>query len=512
MKTFKNTILSLLLTMAFASCSDWLTILPQNRQPSDSYWASQENVDAVVNAGYYYLRDIVIDKLIPYGELRGGSIYSINSNSLQNFQIKPTDDLSDWGDFYQIINVANDVLANAHKAQANDRTYETEEMNAHLCEAYFLRAISYFYIVRNWREAPLITVPFEDDSHSYEIPKSAEKEILDQIKSDITNALATGAAKENFETTWETKGRATKWALYALMADVCLWAGEESDYETAIQYCDYLLKATSAKAPALLSTPTHSSWFSMFNPGNSNESIFELQWNYQESQTNTLPVLFDNTASGHSFQLSKELLAEFNAEYSYTEENKLEAVRTMNGGYFVGNLLAWQTETSGYVWKYCGSKTLTDKRTATYYDPNFIIYRMAEVYLMKAEALVFRAQEGDWEEAVKLINDIRKRSNLEDVAFTSDLNEQDILEQILYERRIELVGEGKCWYDELRFGRRDNNKYKDIFLVNKVTTYNQQASESWLTSVLSNDDALFLPICDSELKSNKKLVQNPYYN
>lgn len=510
MKKIKHTLLILLALNLFSSCTDWLQLLPQNQQVSDGYWTTQEEVDAVLNAGYLYLRNTVEPQLIPLGELRGGNIYSIRTNKLQNFQVKPTDkDICDWGPFYQIINVANVVLSNAAKAQKKDDTYEVEEMNAHYCEAYFLRALSYFYLVRNWREVPLITVAFEDDSHSYQIPKASEAEIVAQIKEDIKAALATGATKESFNTTWETKGRATKWAFYALMADVCLWS---EDYETALQYSDYLLNSTSPKAPKFLSTPSHNKWFSMFNPGNSNESIFEIQWNYQEGQRNNLPVLFDNTATGRLYQLSLTLLQEFNSEYSYTIENNLEAVRSMYGGYFTDIPASYEVATSGYVWKYSGSKTLTDKRTQTYYDPNFIIYRVAEVYLMKAEALILRGNSiEDWTAAVELINVIRRRSNLEEREFTEDLKEKDLLEWVLYERRLELVGEGKCWYDELRFGRRGNNKYKSLFLIDYVTTYNKQAGESWLTSVLNIDDALFLPISISELETNKKLVQNPYY-
>ena len=510
MKTIKYTILSLLFITNITSCNDWLEIYPQNEQLSDTYWASQEDVEAVLSSGYYYMREMVADKLIPLGELRGGSVFSIVSNKLQNFQVKETDeDICNWGSFYQIINVSNVVLANASKARDNDDTYELEEMNAHYCEAYFLRALSYFYLVRNWRDVPLITVPFEDDSNPYHIAKSSEGEIIKQIKDDILAAIATGATKEYYETTWETKGFATKWAFYALMADVCLWS---EDYETAIEYCDFLLKSNSTKAPVLLSTPTHAKWFSMFNPGNSNESIFEIQWNYEESQTNSLPTLFDNSATGRRYQISEQLLLEFNAEYSYTIESELEAVRTMYGGYYTDDPAAYDVATKGYVWKYCGSKTLSDKRTRTYYDPNFIIYRMAEVYLMKAEALILASENKEnWEMAVSLINDIRRRSNLEEKEYTDDLNEKELLEMVLYERRIEFVGEGKCWYDLLRFGRRDNYKYKTIFLIDNVLTYNKQAGESWINSVLINNDAHFLPISESELESNKLLVQNPYY-
>lgn len=511
MKKIKHILVLVMGLSVFSACSDWLQLLPQNQQVSDTYWTSQEDVEAVLNAGYLYLRGMVQDQLIPLGELRGGSLFSIKTNKLQSFQVKPTDEaICDWGSFYQIINVANVVLANASKSQRNDGTYEKEEMNAHYCEAYFLRALCYFYLVRNWREVPLLTVPFEDDSHTYEVAKASEADIVHQIKADIKAALATGASKESYTTTWETKGRATKWAFYALMADVCLWS---EDYDGAIQYCDFLLESPSSKAPKFLSTPSHNKWFSMFNPGNSNESIFEIQWNYQEGQTNSLPVLFDNVNASRLYQISSQLLLEFNAEYSYTRENLTEAVRTMNGGYYTDVAAdAYEAATKGFVWKYCGSKTLSDKRTQTYYDPNFILYRVAEVYLMKAEALILRSESAeDWEAAIELINIIRRRSNLEEREYSEDLKEKDLLEMVLYERRLELVGEGKCWYDELRFGRRNNNKYKSTFLIDYVTTYNRQASESWLTSVLNDDDALFLPIAESELASNKKLVQNPYY-
>lgn len=510
MKSIKYSILATLLAVAFSSCNGWLEVTPQDKQTSDAYWTSQEDVDAVLTSGYLYLRNITVSNLIPLGELRGGSIYSITSNKLQSFQVKPTDEtICNWGSFYQIINIANVVLADAKKAQQKDDTYEDEELKAHYSEAYFLRALSYFYLVRNWRNVPLITTAFEDDSHSYHIAQSSDTIVIQQIKADILAALATGAAKETYSTTWETKGRATKWALYALMADVCLWSEE---YAEAEKYCNFLLNPSSGNAPALMTTPTHAKWFSMFNPGNSNESIFELQWEYQENQTNTLPVLFDNLNTNKKFQLSYQLLMEFNSEYAYTVEEQLEAVRTMFGGYYTDDALTWESATKGYVWKYCGSQTLSDKRTATYYDPNFILYRMAEIYLMKAEALVLKSEsKADWQTAVDLINDIRRRSNLEERQFTDDLKEEDMLRMILYERRMELVGEGKCWYDLLRFGRRNHNKYKTTFLVNNVALYNKQAGESWLISVLSNDDALFLPVSESELKANNLLVQNPYY-
>lgn len=402
--------------LSTTACKDWLEIYPENSQPSVTFWQTKADVDAVLNAGYYYLRDMVEPYLIPWGELRAGCVYASKGSKLQEFQVKPTDEsLCSWGALYEIINVANAVIKRAPDAQKVDDTYQMSEMLSHQSEAYFLRALCYFYLVRNWREAPLITEPYEDDSYATKVPKASEAEIIAQIREDIRTALATGAAKESFDTTWETKGRATKWALYALGADVCLWA---EDYEAAITYCDGILESTSPYAPAFLSTATHSSWFSMFNPGNSNESIFELQWNYEEEQTNNLPKIFDDVNTDGNYCISLALTQAFNSEYTSTLFELKEAVRTMYGGYYVpGDPAAYESATVSYVWKYLGSQTLSDKRTVSYYDPNYIIYRVADVMLMKAEALILRSHGeniDDKIEAMKLINQIRTRSNLEE--------------------------------------------------------------------------------------------------
>ena len=75
---------------------------------------------------------------------------------------------------------------------------------------------------------PLVTEPYVDDTQSFDKAKSTEEEIVAQIKSDVLKAIELNAAKGVYEVEWQTKGRATKWALYALMAEVWLWS---EDYQ-----------------------------------------------------------------------------------------------------------------------------------------------------------------------------------------------------------------------------------------------------------------------------------------
>ncbi len=494
-------------SLLLSSCNDWLSVLPENEQVSDEYWTSKEEVESVLSSGYVYLRSAV-PELIDWGELRGGCIYNQYGSDLQTFQISPDDeDICSWGPLYKVINMANSVLANAETVRERDETFEEAVMKSYMAEAYFLRALSYFYIVRNWRDAPLILDPYETDEISYEKEKSSDAEIIAQIKSDINEALATGAAKEVFDEDWETKGRATKWALEALMADVCLW---DEDYSTAVMSCNEILDATSSFRPVFVSDPTK--WYELYYPGNSNESIFEIQWDQKDyDQSNDLATKFGNSTPTYLY--TENMLQDF-----ITETNKTgvdDAVRTIYGGYLPDtDASGYQKATIGYIWKYSGIGVQDQVRNTTdEQDPNFIIYRVADVMLMKAEAMVLMSSDtSGWRVAVNLINQVRTRSNLTEInPQLAEVSEGDMLEYILDERKMELAGEGKRWYDVLRFGKRNSFEYRDRFLINEVVQYNNTANSSWIRSVLKDDDALYLPVWSDELENNKLLEQNPYY-
>ncbi len=508
MKKIKYYLLLAILAFQTTACTDWLTVLPENEQVSDEYWSSKEEVESVLGAGYVYLRDAV-PQLIQWGELRGGSIYQVTYNDLQAFQVTPNDaDDCSWASLYKVIGMANSVIANAETVAQRDETFDEAVMKSYLTEAYFLRALSYFYIVRNWRDAPLIIDPYETDKISYEKAKSSGADILLQIKSDIQTALETGAAKEKFEEDWATKGRATKWALHALMADVCLWT---EDYSDAILHCNEIIDATSSFRPVFVTDPFK--WYELYYPGNSNGSIFEINWNQSlYNQTNNLATRFGNGAPTYVY--TERMMMNWLAET--TETGVDQAVRTIYGGYVPNTTGAnYATATTAYVWKYSGIGFQDQVRNSVgEQDPNFIIYRMADVMLMKAEALIrTSSDQAGWEVALALVNQIRVRSNLEELhPVLSEVGEQDMLDIVLEERNMELAGEGKRWYDLLRVAKADDFKYRSVFLIDMVNEYNQTANPAWIRSVLSNDDALYLPIEASELENNRLLIQNPYYD
>lgn len=96
-------------------------------------------------------------------------------------------------------------------------------------------------------------------------------------------------------------------------------------------------------------------------------------------------------------------------------------------------------------------------------DQNYIIYRLADVLLMKAEALIM---QGHNEEAADLIDRTRERAGLGETTLSDD--RMVMLETLLVERQKEFFGEGKNWFDLLRIGLRseqlNDTQYKTLFV------------------------------------------------
>lgn len=494
-----------------SGCSDWLDLLPKNEQVTDAYWKSKEDVEAVVASGYYYMRQ-ACHSLIKWGELRGSSVCTLSGDKdgmkLQNFQLDGTENICKWENIYQVINMANVVIVHAPQVREIDETYTEGAMNSHLSEAYFMRALMYFYLVRNFKEVPLVVTPYEDDSTPFSLAKTTEEKVLEQIKQDIQTALASGGAKEFYDNDrWNaSKGRVTKWALYALMAEVALWTEE---YDLCIEYADLLIDATAPRRPVFMSVPEN--WYTLFNPGNSNEAVFELNWDGTTyNQTTGSPSALFAVSVNPNYQYSAEMGLDLLADASEVLADK-EPIRSIYGAFVP--MGSGGEEVVYCVWKYSlgdvDPKNIDAMRLKN--DANWVLFRMADILLMKAEALIWKGR-AHWQEAIDIVNKVRTRANLTPkVVVLDEENEATMLENyLLPERNIELAAEGKRWYDLLRYGRHKGFAHKAAFIA-IIQRYNATANAAWISSVLQNEYAWYLPIHADEIKNNKLLVQNPYY-
>jgi len=481
--------------MPLSSCKDWLNLSPIDSQTSDEAFETKEDVEAVLMGAYAQLRNS-LEYMVVWGELRGTSLATTSKantalSNIRRWNILPSNSYCDWGTFYKVINQANAVIKYAPSVVSKDASFNQHVMESDVAEAFYLRALAYFYLVRNFKEVPLVLSPYVSDDQSYNIAKSSESEIFNQIISDLDTASV--STKDHFSSTTDNKGRATKWAVYATLADVYLWTG---DYDKCLSACDSVSNSGwTALISGLGDDGSTNNWFSIFNPGNSNESIFELQYNYDLGQTNKLTTWFNKSTGFYSL-----------SDYMY---QKFEE----NPGDYRGSGATYYAYNSNLaIWKFLGLAAITSstnsERGSTAYDQNWIFYRYADIIFMQAEALIMKGSS-NYDQATALLNKIRERAQLTG-NLTSQSTEIDMLSMLLDEKEREFVGEGKRWYDLLRIARINNYEYLD-YMIEQVTSSASAIYSPLIKATLKDVNSHYLPISTSELEANDKLVQNPYY-
>ena len=505
-KWFKY-ILFLLLVAMPGGCSEWLQLEPESELTREEFWQSGDDVQAVVAGTYKELAGSV-ERLFKWGELRGdlivpGQNISADDRKIMEGFIYPENDLNRWNQLYRTINFANTVLKFSPVVVERDQTFSENESKALEAEALYLRSLCYFYLVRIFRDVPLVLEASENDAQDYYPAVTSEQDIFLQIIDDLLIAavnLPTSYAKMEYN-----KGRATKSAAYALMADVYLYFEK---YQACINACNELIGS------GLYGMIDGEDWFMNFFPGNSNESIFEIQFDKDLNQTNMLyrmmaPSIGGSYPDGNDeFRVSPYFVIDFEKYPSDRRAGNRTYFKFSGGGWYV-------FETTYVLWKYVGTEGSPSAVTgagATGYrmgnkesDAQWIIYRYPDVLLMKAEALV---QTGEFGQAVELINQVRTRAMLEPVTgITSKNTLEDI---ILEERAKEFCGEGKRWFDLIRMGRRNNRERMNRFIEILSDNKSYEKAEI-IRSKYLNTNSWYLPIHQDEIDQNNKLVQNPYY-
>ena len=161
-----------------------------------------------------------------------GSSAQKAAQKVRSMDILLNNDLAKWDAIYKVINMANSVIKYSPAVVERDKSFNVNVMNSYLSEAYFLRALSYFYLVRVFENVPYVVEPYVDDNASYLLGATSGNEILKKCVEDLNVSLE--AAKEYFPESdasnqINTKGRATKWAIYSLLADINLWMGNYND-------------------------------------------------------------------------------------------------------------------------------------------------------------------------------------------------------------------------------------------------------------------------------------------
>ena len=148
-------------------------------------------------------------------------------------------------------------------------------------------------------------------------------------------------------------------------------------------------------------------------------------------------------------------------------------------------------------------------------DANWIFYRLSDMILIKAEALIERGSAEDLNAAFALIDIVNKRANdAVGGSRASTLKKEDYIDSkaamedlLMEERQREFMFEGKRWFDLVRMARRDGDNSRLVLLVSRKYLENVNA----IKIKLADPNIIYFPYAKSELKVNPLLKQNPAF-
>jgi starch-binding outer membrane protein, SusD/RagB family len=479
----------LIISLVFLNitCTEWMELLPPEGLTREHYWQTKEEVEAVLMAAYGSFRNMD-GHLLKVGEIRAdmiadGGNMGTDDRRVMNGNIHPDNGLAHWANFYGVINYCNEVIEYAPEVRERDNTFTDFQMRLYLAEAHWLRALSYFYLVRLFRDVPLVLLSTRSDGSEIYLKKTEGDEILEHITKDLLQ-YRSYATVEGYRSVTENKGRVTRAAYDALLADIALW---RFDYEAVITHVSRIQAAGNHQLVL------GSRWFQLFYPGNTVESIFEFQFDNNLDQQNSLYGMTERNANNlDPSQTAIQMFGKLTSRERARGEDA--SIKKYGDDEFI-------------IWKYVGmaGDGMSIRPGFLAQSANFIVYRYADVLLMKAEAL---SQSGRFAEALDIINMVRDRADVP--RLTLPPSEIAFEDAILNERALELAFEGKRWFDLLRMGRRNDYARKNV-LINMIVANVPSTQKRILSMKLNNPMGWYLPIHESEIERNKELVQNPYY-
>ena len=562
-----------------SSCTDFLTIYPTDRTVGTDFWKKKADVDEMVNGCYLsMLSGENQERAIIWGAYRSDELVKLTDyrdytlDNISAVNLLPTNRFSSWASFYKVINNCNIVLNHATDVMAEDPEFTEGDYLTVRAQMLALRSLCYFYLVRAFRDVPFTEQAYEDDSQSMAVAQSAPGVVLQQCIDDLVEAeqyvMKSGAYGYN---DWRNWGYITRDAVDAILADIYLWRASmthsNSDYQQVINYVDKVVDAKddyynqNHTAGVSSSTPSDKyhlengvlAFSTIFNTnqGNAHESILEWQYNGKNNSNTTLENYYYQSGTKDDHKTTSILMASqiFNtvAENANTTQGQKVYLsrndyRFWNNVYEANNEEAQQLSvrkmiTTGVITDILSRTTgdsKTNSRAFEEFRQNWIVYRLTDLMLMKAEALEALSASNDDQESLRqafdLVQAVNKRSMImsaKDTLKFEDYNTKSGIELlVLAERERELCFEGKRWFDLVRFSYRhmqgvninqllaDANDWPELYpqmLKFVIRKYGEGGEGDAVSYKMKSEPYLYWPILESETKVNSLLRQNPVY-
>ncbi|MFD2584020.1 RagB/SusD family nutrient uptake outer membrane protein [Pedobacter vanadiisoli] len=468
-----------------ASCKkDFLNVPPQAQQPSVTFWKTPEDALKGVNAIYANLRSwnnvafnaIAIESTGSDEADKGSTPTDATFfNLYDQFTVTATHgSLQDfWTGQYQNINLCNQVLDNIPNISMDESL-----KNRYLAEAKFVRAYSYFRLVRAYGNVVLrLHVP--KDNSEYNLPQSDKATVYAQIEKDLNEAATVlpqsyGAAD---------LGRATKGAAIGLHAKVAMYQGK---------WADVLALTNQVMTMGYDLFPDFEKGFRTQNENNI-ESLFEVQaelvpGNPDASNSQYSQVQGVAGIMGWGFNTPSEVLA--NA-FEAGDPRKDATILFKGETTPQGDLIPTTVPNDRYNQKSYVPFAMRVSGFNEGAQQNFRVLRFADILLMNAEAA---NEQNIPSQALTSLNRVRKRARGGNNNILPDVTTTDktaLRNAIWKERQVELAMENDRYFDVIRQGRGS--------AVFGVKGWKANKNEVW-------------PIPQNEIElSGNLLKQNPGY-
>lgn len=420
--------------LSCSSCDDFLNQEPVSNSSVTGFYKTQADIEQGMAGAYNSLQSYKQygANFIFFMEVRSDNTYteSITTSGgiygdFDLFRIAPTNSILDltWAGCYEGIQRCNLILDNIDHVPM-DETLKKQYKG----EMLFIRALTFFNLIRIWGEVPLVIKAVQDPFDAFAFTRTPLSEVYQQIVTDLNDAstmLSEKVAKNR-------NGAITAGAANTLLGKVYLTLKEYSKAEVVLK------KVIDSNVYQLLDN--YADVFNVLNK-NSAESIFEIQYNKDVTDQGSrfanifAPKGSTEVTGGVGTSLGDNTPSEdLYKKYEEGDVRKEISIGQLSDGRL-------------YCKKFVVAPVLPNQS-----DANFIVLRYADVLLMYAEALNEIAYKGDGD-ALKYLNKIHGRAGLK--AYTSaELSNQALFREAVWkERRFELAFENHRWFDLLRTGK-----------------------------------------------------------
>ena len=484
----KKYIYILFTAITLSACTSELELISPSELTAAGFWATEEGARTAHTGMFANLRSEAGD-FWQLGELRsdtwGGRTYESPAgiSFIESNITATTAPFGGWAGFYTRIHRINDFLINAPNV-----TFVNEDDKAHMIgQAYGLRALYYYTLLKTWGDVPIILEPLTTvDPSSLSKARSSQNEVMAQIKSDIAASLGAFGPNDNFY-----EGSKIYWskaATLALKGDVFIWSGNLLGGGTT----DFNEAKTALQQIAGMGVSLASSINDLWSVANENNAEFIFAIQYKQDEASNIY----NSFTGRSTEINPQFDATGNAMSSfviagsnrygqsektilllddnddarkdatfirlYTDDNGGSGYPTYNEPTYFGSIL------NKFLGQVSGSERI--------FENDVPLYRYADVVLMLAEVKNLLGEDPSGE-----INQIRQRAYGANYVVAThgytNGSQVDNTNAILNERYKEFIGEGKRWWDLRRAGSSfvfDNNDFlspgDEYKLVLPITT------------------------------------------